>query len=99
MRRASALRSHGLLGRLLRLQFRQEALDGATLTRLVLERLTDDATGQRGRDRADLSAQRRDGLGPLRLDLGPGVRDDPLGLLVRLLTHLGNDDRALLTGV
>ena len=78
------------------LELGEEALDDATLTRVVVEALTDDAAGQAGRECADLGPQRGDRLLALRLDLGLAVLDDPSGLDLRLLAHLDHDLGALL---
>ena len=48
------------------------------------QRLTDDLAGQLDRDPAEVAAQLGDDLRPLRVQLGPAGRGDPLGLGVRL---------------
>ncbi len=62
--------------RLAGLEVGEEAVHDPALRSLVLERLADDPAGQRGRQRADLGAQRGDRLLAVGLDLGVRVLDD-----------------------
>src|SRR6478735_4224197 len=78
-------------------QLREEAVDHATLTSLVVEGLPDDAAGQGRRERADLTAQRGGRGLAVGLDLHVGVLDDPGSLGLGLLPHLRDDRGALLT--
>jgi hypothetical protein len=86
-------------GSALLLDLGDEALDRAALARLVLEGLTDDAPGQRGRQRTHLGAQLLKCLLAVGLDLRVRGGDDPLGLGLRLLAQLRDDLRALLAGL
>ncbi len=83
---------------LARLQLGEEALDDATLPRLIRQRLADDPAGQLDRERADLGPQRGDRAGPLGLDLrlrGPG---DAVSFGLRLGPQISDDALALLVG-
>src|SRR5688572_8642432 len=73
------------------LELGQEALDHAALASLVVQALADDAAGETGREGADLGTQGGDRLQALRLDLRLAVLDDPRGLGLGLVPHLGDD--------
>src|SRR6478735_11842694 len=77
-------------------QLREEAVDHATLTSLVVEGLPDDAAGQGRRERADLTAQRGGRGLAVGLDLRVCVLDDASRLGLGLLPHLRDDRGALL---
>src|SRR5688500_6950332 len=83
-------------GRAVALELGQEALDHAALASLVVQALADDPAGEAGREGADLGTQRGDRLLALGLDLRLAVLDDPRGLGLGLLPHLGDDRRTLL---
>ncbi len=74
----------------------RKLVDDATLARLVLERLADDAAGEVGRQTADLGTELRESLRLVGLDLGVSGLDDAPGLGLGLLAELGLDLRALL---
>src|SRR6478752_1516153 len=78
-------------------QLREEAVDHAALTSLVVEGLPDDAAGQGRRERADLAAQRGGRGLAVGLDLRVCVLDDASRLGLGLLPHLRDDRGALLT--
>src|SRR4051794_24350759 len=80
-------------------QLREEAVDDAALTSLVVQRLPDDAAGQGGGERADLTAQGRGRGLAVGLDLRVGVLDDPSRLGLGLLAHLRDDRGTLLAGL
>ena len=86
----------GGLGGLHRLEVGQEAVDDAGAALVVLEALADDAAGEVDGQRADLGAQRGDGLLALGLDLRVAVLDDARRLGLGLLAGLGDDLGALL---
>src|SRR4051812_20321217 len=85
--------------RALLLEGGDEPLDRAGLAVVVLEGLTDDAAGGGGGHAGHLVAEGRDRLGALGLQLGATVAEDPVGLLLRLLAHVGDDRGALLACV
>ena len=87
------------LGGLQSVEVGQEAVDHPAAAVVVLEALAHDPAGERGGQRADLGAQRGDGLLPLGGDLRVAVVDDASRLGLRLLAHLGDDLRALLAGL
>ena len=99
---ASASRLAPLIGRPRRsglLEVVEEPVDDTALPGGVLQGLADDAAGQVGRDAPDLLAQRDRHLTAVRLDLRVTGGDDGLALALALLAHLGDDRRALLTGL
>src|SRR5262249_4090801 len=75
----------------------EEAVDGAALAGVVLQRPPAPPARQVGGDTADFLAQRDRHLTAVRLDLGVARRDDGIALALPLLAHLGDDRRTLLT--
>src|SRR6202012_208763 len=79
-RRASGRAARGRL--VVRLQARDERVDGAPHVPVVLELLVDDLLGQLDSQRADLGTQLLDDRGALTGQLLLAPRDDPCGLLL-----------------
>ena len=91
--------SASCLGGLEGVEVGQEAVDHAAAALVVVEALAHDPPGEGGGQRADLRAQRGDGLLPLGGDLRVAVVDDAGRLGLRLLPHLGDDLGALLASL
>src|SRR5674476_443782 len=82
-----------------RLQLGEKPVDDARLTRLVVQRLSDDAARQIDRQATHLGPQRDHSLLALGLDLLLRRLGDAVGLGLRLGTQVRNDRGALLLGL